>query len=77
MNDELDNVNQWLCTNRLSTNLSKTNFMVFSKMKSSKNFKFSINNHLISKTDSIRFLGVYIDSRLTWKRHIEYVCHLF
>ena len=36
------------------------------------NYKFSINNHLISKTDSIKFLGIFIDSRLTWKRHIEY-----
>ena len=56
----------------LTINFSKTNFMVFSKIKSSKNYKLSINNHLICKIDSIKLLGVFIDSRLT-KRHIKYV----
>ena len=28
---------------------------------------------MIVQTDSVRFLGVYIDSRLTWKTHIAYV----
>ena len=62
-----------LTTNRLSINLSKTNLMFFGKVKSSRNYKFSINNHVISKTVSIKFLGVFIDSRLTWEMHIEYV----
>ena len=60
MNNKLDKVNQWLCTNRLSTHLSKTYFMVFSNIKQSKNYTFTIDNHSISKTDSIEFLGAFI-----------------
>ena len=37
VNNELVKVNQWLCINRLSINLYETNFVVFSKIKSSNN----------------------------------------
>ena len=33
VNSELDRVCQWLCTNKLSINLSKTNFMFLTKLK--------------------------------------------
>ena len=45
--------------------------MVFSGSKSPKNYKFTLENRLINKTDSIKFLGAF--SWLTCKRHIEYV----
>ena len=58
-------VNQWLYMKRLYINLPKTflNFVFFSKTKSSNNFKFSIDCHLINQTDSIKFWGVFLDSR--------------
>ena len=47
--------------------------MIFNKIKTIVNLNISINNHLIVQNDSVKFLGVYIDSRLTWKTHIAYV----
>ena len=49
-----------LCT----INLSKTNFMIFSKLKRSRISKIHINNHQIEMTDYVKFLGVPIDSCL-------------
>ena len=50
---------------RLYINLPKTflNFVFFSKIKSSNIFKFSLDCHLINQTDSIKFWGVFLDSR--------------
>ena len=32
VNLEMSKIHKWLCTNRLSINLSKTNYMVFNKL---------------------------------------------
>ena len=56
MDNELNKVNQWLCTNRLSINLSKiNNFVILTKIMSSNNFKLSTDNHLINQTEIIEF----------------------
>ena len=34
-------------------------------------FKLSINNNLIEETDNVKYLGVYLDNRLSWKIHID------
>ena len=70
VNKELYKIHGWLCTNTLSINLTKTNFMVFSKSNKFVIPEVYINNHLVQLTDNVRFLG---DNRMTWKKHINYV----
>ena len=50
-NEELDKIHGWLCTNKLSINITKTNFMVFSKSN-----KFVIPRIYIELSDNVRFL---------------------
>ena len=33
-----------------------------------------INDIVIKKTDCFKFLGLIIDSGLTWKKHVDYLC---
>ena len=74
VNLELLNLSIWFKANKLSLNISKTNFMVFGTQKFDKN-KFTdsirIENCIIDQVDVIKFLGVYIDSKLSWKHHIS------
>ena len=35
--------------------------------------QISIDGHKIDETDHTKFLGVVIDSKLTWKHHISYI----
>ena len=60
VNKELDKIHGWLCTNKLSINLTKTNFMVFSKSNKFVIPRIYIDNHLIELTDNVRFFGVFI-----------------
>ena len=47
--------------------------MVFNKSKKFVIPRIYIDNHLVELTDNVRLLGVLIDNRMTWKKHINYV----
>ena len=74
MNEELKNTVEWLNINRLSLNINKTNFLVFSlKKKQMSNLKLNIHNQNIQKVSATKFLGVIIDDKLSWFNHVQYV----
>ena len=65
-NIELKKLYNWLCLNKLSFIVDKSNYMLISTKIKCNNY-LNINNN---KVDLTTFLGVYIDDRLTWKDHI-------
>ena len=70
-----DDTNIWLRCNRLSLNVLKTNYMIFTtKNKLSHDVDIFVNNVRIERVHVTKFLGVQIDSKLNWKNHIEYTC---
>ena len=71
--NELDKLKDWFDVNRLSLNISKTNYMIFSNRLKNTDLKIEICNTSINRVNVTRFLGVLIDDRLTWKRQISYV----
>ena len=49
--------------------------MIFTnKNVSNPNIEVKIDGHIIEQTFKIKFLGVIIDSQITWKNHINYIC---
>ena len=72
LNRDLISVNQWLCANKLSLNIDKSNFVIFRppQKKVNYNIKLKIDNKDIKEMKSIKYLGVYIDCHLKWKEHI-------
>ena len=61
MSHELDKLNRWFRANKLSLNVSKTNFMIFSNKKCDDNYSVSINGMEITRVYVTKFLGVYMD----------------
>ena len=56
---------------QLDAKCSKTKFMVFSYSKSSTyNISLSLDQKELGRIEIIKFLGVFLDNNLTWKRHI-------
>ena len=74
LNSELKKLVQWLNINKLSLNIRKTHYIVFTHKKQiNLNNNILINNQIVSRVESTKFLGVIIDSALTWKDHINYI----
>ena len=71
VNKELKKLSIWLNSNRLALNISKTNFVIFaSKNKPLTNVTLLLNKKAIEQKDYVKYLGVLIDSKLTFKDHI-------
>ena len=75
MNGEMKKVVKWMKINKLSLNVAKTNYMIFTppRYKITSSCKVMINDTLISKVNNIKFLGVVIDSKLTWNDHVQHI----
>ena len=76
VNAELNCVFKWIQANKLSLNINKTYSMLFSNSVLSLPDHIKINNVTINQVESTKFLGVYIDSKLIWKVHINCLCKL-
>ena len=72
LNTELQKLNAWLNLNKLSLNLQKTNYIIFSINDSDSTIQININGSNIEKVNSTKYHGVYIDHHLNWKDHIAY-----
>jgi len=75
MNDELIAISKWLKVNKLSLNVKKTHYMIFSpKRILNQEINLQIEGYPINRVKSTKFLGVFIDEKLNWKSHISHVC---
>ena len=74
-NNSLNQIYQWCLANKITINLDKTNFTVFSPNKNiaPDNLIISIGNSCIKYTSCCKYLGIFIDNKLTWQEHIDYV----
>ena len=64
-------VDNWLKTNRLSLNVSKTSYMIIFNQKNALDIK--IQETILTKVSTVKFLGVTLDENLTFKDHVNKV----
>ena len=76
VNKELDKLYLWLNVNRLSLNLDKTNYIIFHPFnkKLKQHITIKINKKAIAEKEFIKYLGILLDSTLTWKYQISSIC---
>ena len=75
INTELANVETWLNTNKLSLNISKSNFVIFHLPQKKVNgpVKLYVNNTLLEEKNHVKYLGIMMDNNLNWKSHAKYI----
>ena len=73
VNTELCKLKLWFAANKLSLNISKTQFMLFSRSKCIPNFQLFIDDKQLDRVKSTKFLGVIIDEKLCWAEQIAKV----
>ena len=72
MNIELQYLVEWFQINLLSLNVTKTNYIIFTKRRNI-TANITIGNTTLAKLDNTKFLGVIIAFDLSWNKHIEIV----
>ena len=73
--EEIRKMNNWININKLTITYKKSCFMlVTNKQIDTSNFKICINQNLISITENVKYRGVYVDNKLSWKTHINNLC---
>ena len=74
VNNELQKISKWLKLNKLSLNIKKTNFIMFSnknKIINTESLNVLIDNIVIDQVHNTKCLSVIINSNLTWYDHIK------
>ena len=72
VNSQLTKVSEWLLANKLSLNVSKSNFLI-SPRKVPKTMNLKINHEELKQENYTKYLGIIIDEKLNWKQHVKQV----
>ena len=74
INDELSHVASWLVANKLSLNVGKSNALLFrTSDKNVPSLNIKINGQPIDEKQSAKYLGILIDNKLSFEKHIQHV----
>ena len=77
LQSDADTIKDWSRPNEMHINYNKTNYMVLGtthKLNNSHQFDLRIDNKPIKNTHNQKLLGIYIDDKLSWCAHIDYLC---
>ena len=76
VNKQLAILYDWLCANRLSLNVAKTEFTIFRppNVPLTNRITLTLAQTTIFESLKVKYLGIILDSRLTWKIHIDELC---
>ena len=74
INNELKNITEWLSSNKLSLNAKKTKFMIFHTIQRKVNYpSLQINGIELERVSQFNFLGLILNSQLTWIHHMNHI----
>ena len=75
-NHELRLLVQWLRSNKLSLNETKTELIIFRSPWNHlpREPDIGINNYKLKLHSHVKYLGILIDELLSWNKQIEYIC---
>ena len=82
-NSELEKASIWFIANKLTLNVKKTKFMLFSEKNAQinlQNLQLKIGDKVVEQVGTnckekyFKFVGHVLDDKLTWVGHIEYIC---
>ena len=73
INIDLKLLCQWLAANKISLNLSKTEYILFRHKLKPINYqlKIKIDGKKLCPSTFIKYLGVFLDENLSWNNHVK------
>ena len=81
VNKELQKLSDWLIANKLTLNIKKSNFVIFRPYQKKIYYQpviklFDSSSHQripLDSKDYVKYLGILVDSNISWKHHIDYI----
>ena len=73
INDELNLVYRWLCSNRIMINADKTKYIIFSYRMKIVVPPIKFGNHTLLQVENCKFLGLYLDEALNFESHVSHI----
>lgn len=75
-NEDLVILDQYFGVNCLALNVNKTKIIHFHDFRKQleRRLTVSLNGAIVEEVRDFCYLGVYLDSNLNWKRHVDYLC---
>jgi exonuclease III len=76
INEDMTRLQNWLDTNMLALNVEKTNFILFERRSPiclSDNHVVRFGNGIVKRVDSVKYLGLHLDTKLSFSGHIRHV----
>ena len=72
----INEIDEWYTNNRLKINADKTNVILVSSRAKQvrKELNVNLKGTKLKQVDSVRYLGLTIDSKLTWDNHVKHLC---
>ena len=80
LNSDLKHLCRWFNDNLLTLNVSKCKFVIYgssSKVAKFDNVSITVNDSILDRIDSFKYLGVTIQQNLTWSEHIDNISKKF
>ena len=67
---DLQNISDWFKANKLTLNISKSVYMIFSR-KNHTDIDLRLGDNKLPKVTTTKFLGMWIDQNLNWNEHLS------
>ncbi len=71
INSELIKIGNWFQENKLALNIDKTSFILIHRKKKELDINLTLNGSTLLRKSQIKYLGVLVDEKLTWKPHVN------
>ena len=72
---DINTIHNWFISNHLSANTSQTKAMVISTKKNPyPDMQLYLDNQVIERVSSAKFLGILISGSLSWSLYIDHIC---
>ena len=74
LNKELQSVLEWVASNKLVLNITKTKSIVFGtnhSLSSRPQLNLVMNGEAVDQVEETKLLGVTLDCKLSWSKHID------
>jgi hypothetical protein len=72
LQSDIDSVQKWCIENFMKINTLKKDIISFTRKTNSIHYNHFVGNLLIARTDCVKDLGVMLDSKLHFHRHVDY-----